>query len=262
MMNRFLMQSEEEKEVKVKFTRLLGLARPEWLYVAAGISASAVLGCVMPLFAVFLSSLIVSLAPSEPRWTANKFGIGFIALGVGMLIMATIQGFTFAVVGSNIAVRVRKMFFRAIVYMEVGWFDKDTNTSGALSSRLSSDAPAVRGAVSDVMGVTVQNVVTLVAGYIIAFINGWRMTLLITAVLPLVGFSSWMQMKFFTGAAALLRLVFEWNTRALCMFQLGGTKAGCVIPCRWTKAGNMIAVLCMCETPSCNGLIGLSEGIT
>jgi ATP-binding cassette, subfamily B (MDR/TAP), member 1 len=217
MLNPLLMQSEEEKEVKVKFTRLLGLARPEWLYVVTGILSSAVLGCVMPLFAVFLSSLIVALDPAEPKSTAIKYGLAFFALGIGMLIMGTIQGFTFAVVGSNIAVRIRKMFFRALLYMEVGWFDQDMNTSGALSSRLASDAPAVRGAVSDVMGVTVQNLVTLVVGYIIAFVNGWRMTLLITAVLPLLGFSSWMQMKFFTGAAASLPLVFELHVPALCM---------------------------------------------
>jgi ATP-binding cassette, subfamily B (MDR/TAP), member 1 len=77
---------------------------------------------------------------------------------------------------------------------------QDANTSGALTSRLSSDAPAVRGAVADVLGVTIQNLVTFVAAYIIAFVSAWDMTLVVTAVLPLLFFSSYMQMKFFTGA--------------------------------------------------------------
>lgn len=109
------------------------------------------------------------------------------------------QGFCFGLVGSNLASRVRELFLKAVLRQEIGWFDLDANTSGALTSRLSTDAPAVRGAVADVMGVAVQNISTLVCGYVIAFTNGWKMTLVVTAALPLLGFSSYMQMKFFTG---------------------------------------------------------------
>ena len=109
------------------------------------------------------------------------------------------QGWCFGLVGSNLATRVRTMFFQAVLKQEIGWFDLDSNTSGALTSRLSSDAPAVRGAVADVLGVSVQNIATLVFGYAVAFTNGWKMTLVVTCALPLLGFSSYMQMKFFTG---------------------------------------------------------------
>lgn len=110
----------------------------------------------------------------------------------------------FGLVGANLAERVSRLFFRAVLYMEGAWFDKDVNGSGNLTSRLAADAPTVRGAVGDAMGIVVQNVVTLVTGYIIAFVSGWKMTLVITAVLPLLGFSSYMQMKFFTGVASSL----------------------------------------------------------
>ena len=133
-----------------------------------------------------------------------QWAFGFFALGLGYLILATIQAYSFARIGSNLGEKVRRLFYRAVIYMEVGWFDQDANTSGALSSRLASDAPMVRGAVSDVMGITIQNMVTFISAYVIAFVNGWRMTLLITAVLPLLGFSSWMQIKFFTGAPLFL----------------------------------------------------------
>ena len=131
-----------------------------------------------------------------------QWGIAFFGLGVGIIIMGTIQGTSFAVVGANLAQLVRQRFFRSVLFQEIGWFDEDANSSGALSARLSGDAPSVRGAVSDVMGLLVQNLVTFLAAYIIAFINGWRMTLVITAALPLIVFSAYMQMKFFTGAHA------------------------------------------------------------
>lgn len=114
------------------------------------------------------------------------------------------QGFCFGLVGSNLATRVRTLFLQAVLRMEVGWFDMDTNTSGALTSRLATDAPAVRGAVADVLGIVVSNGSTMVFGYLIAFTNGWKMTLVVTAALPLLIFSSMIQMKFMTGVRGLL----------------------------------------------------------
>lgn len=203
------MQTEEEKKVKVSFVRLLRMVQREWLYIVCGVFASAILGSVMPVFAVVIAEVINRLDPvrivngvevSVSYTEVVEVAVGFFGLAFGMLFFASVQGACFAVVGSQLGERVRRLFFRAVLYMEVAWFDKDENTSGALTSRLSADAPAVRGAVADSMGITVQNLTTFVVAYIIAFINGWRMTLIITAVVPLLGFSSYMQMKFFTGA--------------------------------------------------------------
>jgi ATP-binding cassette, subfamily B (MDR/TAP), member 1 len=129
-----------------------------------------------------------------------QWAIGFFALGIVYLLLATLQSYSFARIGANLGERVRRLFYRAVLYMEVGWFDQDANTSGALTSRLANDAPMVRGAVSDVLGLMIQNVVMFVAAYVVAFINGWRMTLLIAAVLPLLGAAAWVQMKFYAGA--------------------------------------------------------------
>ncbi len=49
------------------------------------------------------------------------------------------------------------------------------------------------------MGVLVQNLATFVAGYAIAFSAGWKMTLVITATLPLLMFSAWTEAKFMQG---------------------------------------------------------------
>jgi ABC transporter transmembrane region len=117
-------QTEEEKAVKVGYKRLLGLVARDWPFIISGCLTSAILGCVMPLFAIILSTIIGALNPHEPESKANKWAIGFFGLGVGMLIMAAIQGFSFAIVGAKLAQRVREMFYRSVLYMEVAWFDQ------------------------------------------------------------------------------------------------------------------------------------------
>jgi ABC-type multidrug transport system fused ATPase/permease subunit len=62
-----------------------------------------------------------------------------------------------------------------------------------------SDASYVRGAVGDVVGLMLQNVLCLAAGYVIAFIYEWRMALLVTGILPLLISSAIIHHQFITG---------------------------------------------------------------
>jgi ABC-type multidrug transport system fused ATPase/permease subunit len=49
---------------------------------------------------------------------------------------------------------------------EVGWYDREGNSSGVLSSKLSADALAVKGQFGDTMGMLTQNLVTVIGGYV------------------------------------------------------------------------------------------------
>lgn len=82
---------------------------------------------------------------------------------------------------------------------EVGWFDQEENSSGAIAGRLSTDTLYIRGAVGDQLGLLMQNLVTIIGAYVIAFTAGWKMTLVITAVVPLLGASAWVNVKFMQG---------------------------------------------------------------
>lgn len=84
---------------------------------------------------------------------------------------------------------------------EMAFFDKAENTSGSLTARLGVDTASIRGAVGDQVGVLVQNLTTFIAAYVIAFSSGWKMTLVITAMLPLLIFATYTESKFMQGFA-------------------------------------------------------------
>lgn len=69
---------------------------------------------------------------------------------------------------------------------EIGWFDDVNNTSSMLASRLESDATLLRTIVVDRSTILLQNVGLVVAGFVIAFILNWRITLVVLATYPLV----------------------------------------------------------------------------
>lgn len=51
----------------------------------------------------------------------------------------------------------------------------------------------------DQLGVVIQNLVTVIGAYVIAFSAGWKMTLVITAAVPLLGAGAWINAKFMLG---------------------------------------------------------------
>lgn len=71
--------------------------------------------------------------------------------------------------------------------------------SGALGTRLSVDALNVRRLVGDNLALIVQAVATLITGFAIAFAADWRLALIITCVIPLVGAQGYAQVKFLKG---------------------------------------------------------------
>lgn len=87
-----LVQTEEEKAVKVGFGRLLNMNRREWPYLAVGVLASAAVGTVMPLFAILLSDLIAGLTDiNTPPSEILRYAFFFWGLGVGNFVCMTIQ---------------------------------------------------------------------------------------------------------------------------------------------------------------------------
>ena len=60
-------------------------------------------------------------------------------------LLCLFQTLCFAVSGDKLTARLRKMTFKAMLRQEVSWFDDERNSTGALTTRLASDAGQVQG---------------------------------------------------------------------------------------------------------------------
>ena len=177
---------------KVGLGRLLAMNRDEWHLAVLGCLAAAGLGCAMPALALALSSMIATfyIDTSTPegeqllRDQSRTWSLVFVGIGLVTFLLTFVAQACFGIMGAKLSRRVRVLLFRALLTQEVGWFDKEENNSGALTSRLGTDAQHVRGAVGDSLALMTQNLCTCVAGLSIAFISGWKMTLVILATVP------------------------------------------------------------------------------
>ncbi len=89
--------------------------------------------------------------------------------------------------------RMRIMSFKSMLRQEIGWFDLDENNLGALVTRLSSDASALKGLTGPTFGAIFNTIGALVTALVISFIAGWKLTLVILCFTPLMIFTGVIQ---------------------------------------------------------------------
>jgi ABC-type multidrug transport system fused ATPase/permease subunit len=108
----------------------------------------------------------------------------------------------FTISGENLTSRLRELAFKAMLRQEIGWFDEERNSSGALVTRLADDAAKVQGATGTRLGILVETMCSMLVALVIAFVYSWVLTLVILGVVPIVLIASSLEVKALSGHTA------------------------------------------------------------
>ncbi|KAM0942671.1 putative ABC-type xenobiotic transporter [Dioscorea sansibarensis] len=171
------------------FWRLLLLNTPEWKQAIIGSISGTFFGAVQPIYAYVLGGVIsVYFLKDHKQMTDNirMYSLIFLSLSVLSLFLNVVQHYNLAAVGEYLTKRVREVMLSKILTFEVGWFDQDQNSSGAICSRLSQDANAVRSLVGDRMALLIQTFSAVAIACTIGLVIAWRLALVMIAVQPLI----------------------------------------------------------------------------
>ncbi|XP_010180454.1 PREDICTED: multidrug resistance protein 1-like [Mesitornis unicolor] len=118
----------------------------------------------------------------------TKFAYYYVGIGFAVLILSTIQVWTFLIAATRQTARIRQKFFFAVLHQEMAWFD---NTQiGTLNTRLTDDINTIHEGIGDKICIFVQFFATFLVGIIIGFIYGWKLTLVILSISPLLAASA------------------------------------------------------------------------
>lgn len=105
----------------------------------------------------------------------------------------------FGLSGEYLTRRLQSKAFEAMLKQEIGWFDEPKNSTGALTTRLATDASSVQGATGSRLGVQLQTIGGIGIGIVLAFIYGWKLTLVVLAFVPFLIFAGIGRSKLMSG---------------------------------------------------------------
>ncbi|KAF8043092.1 hypothetical protein BT93_A1439 [Corymbia citriodora subsp. variegata] len=114
-----------------------------------------------------------------------SIALKFIYLGLGNGAAAFLQVSCWMVTGERQAARIRGLYLKTILRQDVAFFDKETNT-GEVVGRMSGDTVLIQNATGEKVGMFIQLMSTFVGGFMIAFIKGWLLTLIMLTMIPLL----------------------------------------------------------------------------
>ncbi|KAM4908400.1 ATP-dependent translocase ABCB1 isoform 2-T2 [Sylvia borin] len=117
-----------------------------------------------------------------------RYAYYYSGIAAGVLVAAYIQTSFWTLAAGRQIKKIREKFFHAIMRQEIGWFD--VNDVGELNTRLLDDVSKINEGIGDKVGLLVQSLTTFVAGFVVGLIRGWKLTLVILAVSPVLGLSA------------------------------------------------------------------------
>uniref|UniRef100_A0A8D2NMS6 Phosphatidylcholine translocator ABCB4 n=1 Tax=Zosterops lateralis melanops TaxID=1220523 RepID=A0A8D2NMS6_ZOSLA len=118
----------------------------------------------------------------------TRYAYYYSGIAAGVLLAAYIQTSFWTLAAGRQIKKIREKFFHAIMRQEIGWFD--VNDVGELNTRLLDDVSKINEGIGDKIGLLVQALTTFVTGFIVGLIRGWKLTLVILAVSPVLGLSA------------------------------------------------------------------------
>ncbi|XP_060945264.1 bile salt export pump [Limanda limanda] len=113
------------------------------------------------------------------------FSFYYVALGLVALISTYLQVALWVSAAASQTDRIRKIYFRKVMQMEIGWFD--CISVGEQNTRITDDMNKINDSIADQVSIFIQRLSMFVCGFMVGFINGWKMTLVVIAVSPLIG---------------------------------------------------------------------------
>ncbi|KAF9775832.1 hypothetical protein IL306_006037 [Fusarium sp. DS 682] len=167
---------------------------PHIIIAALGCSIAA---ATWPGQAVLFSRLITAFSSSSPSASdANFYALMFFVIALGNLVAYFIIGYIANHVAQSISHQYRLELFSRMVVLDIDFFDRAENSSGALASTLSSVPTSLTELLGLNIFVILVMVVNLTASSCLALAYGWKLALvMVFAGLPLLMGSGYFKIR-------------------------------------------------------------------
>ncbi|GKA92457.1 ABC transporter B family member 15-like protein [Tanacetum coccineum] len=180
---------DDQKLAVPSFKRLLAMNIPEWKHALFGSVGAVLCGAVQPVFSFCVGSMVSVYFLADHDEIKHKtmiYALSLIGVAILSIIFNIIQHYSFAVMGEYLTKRVRERMLSKILTFEIGWFDQDANSSGAICSRLATDANVVRSLVGDRCSLLIQTFSAVTVACTMGLVIAWRLAMVLIVVQPLI----------------------------------------------------------------------------
>ncbi|KAL7158153.1 hypothetical protein ABFS83_02G122900 [Erythranthe nasuta] len=183
-------RAEAKEPMKtVRFYKLFSFADfRDKILMTIGTIAAIGNGLSQPIMSLILGELtdVFGISKSDdPLSEVSKVCLKFVYLALGCGAAAFLQVSCWITTGERQSARIRSLYLQTILRQEIAYFDQEVST-GEVIERMSSDTILIQDAIGEKVGNFVQVVSSFLGGFVIAFVKGWHLTLVMLTSIPLI----------------------------------------------------------------------------
>ncbi|KAJ0081777.1 hypothetical protein Patl1_10088 [Pistacia atlantica] len=177
--NGYKKKGSEETTQKVAFYKLFAFAdKKDVVLMVVGTVSAIANGLSQSFMTLIFGQLINSFGAtnrSNVVHEVSKIAVKFLYLAVGTGIASFLRQ----------AARIRGLYLKTILRQDIAFFDTETST-GEVIGRMSGDTILIQEAMGEKVGKFIQLISTFLGGFVIAFIKGWLLALVLLSSIPAV----------------------------------------------------------------------------
>jgi ATP-binding cassette subfamily B (MDR/TAP) protein 1 len=166
----------------------------DYFLMTLGVFFSILSGSLIPfmtyllgdIFGTFTDKQIGVLTKEAFDERIKSLLLQFSWLGVGALVVVSLMITCWMWTGERQSKRMKQIYFKSLLRMEISYFEKDEVTSGGLLTSVNKDTEDVQAVISEHMGYLIQDIVTILSTFALAFVRNYILTLVILASMPLM----------------------------------------------------------------------------
>ena len=180
--------NENIKEIKIERKRIWELISDHKCDLVLGTICGILYGSFSSLVGVILGKTINSLSSKDPdKVKSEGFIISMIYIGVGISggFVIFLKIWKLESLGSIISLKMRKKIIRKYLQLHIGYYDIDTNSPGALLTKLSIDTSQLDSLILNIVGGTLTIISTYLISIGLGIVYDWKITLILSLFVPL-----------------------------------------------------------------------------
>jgi ATP-binding cassette, subfamily B (MDR/TAP), member 1 len=171
---------------------IAGFNKKEWPIMLVGLAFSIICGGGQPTQAVFFAKEIITLSTPVKNHRdqilsdSSFWCLMYLMLALVQFLAFCTQGIAFAFCSERLIHRVRDQAFRTMLRQDIGYFDQEENTAGALTSFLSTETTHMAGLSGTTLGTILTVLTTLIASITLSVAIGWKLALVTASTIPVL----------------------------------------------------------------------------
>ncbi|CAG8767803.1 40561_t:CDS:2, partial [Gigaspora margarita] len=187
----------------------------DWIILLIGLVFSAAAGTATSvLFGImtdyFIRLQIHTISTNEFSEESNYLFLVYVYFAIFTFVATYISLTTWVYTGERIARQIREQYFHAVLRQNIAYFDK--YGSGKVATRITSDIHLVQDGISEKISLAFLYISHFIASFIIAFTISWKMTLVLSCVIPFLAINSSSLMNKYS--AIFTKRILDFYSRA------------------------------------------------